>query len=319
MEQFNNSISKTKESISQNVFMFPQFLIDSLFLKYKSYQLLNSSSKEFKSIENIVSNKLTIMEQWKINKYCLSDEGLTIKKVIVDDKTIYFVFGITLNEYIDFSNEHYSYIESYFDKKYDPTINIMNKTLIVFGDVLKGILMNPRVIYTDDLTKLDPDIVKNIRSRYLDLITLNTRSFEEIFKFIYVQQFNNITKNDYIVDYCQFDILIYNIYYLALNKIFNNNDIILAKDLEVVMKNIIASIYTLDNLDRFRYLKYLVNIQDSPLNDLMIELNKYILSIKPINFAKRKFEFCKITSNSIFVNSNLLNQMNIILETEKEL
>lgn len=317
MEQFNE-VTKASESFSKNVFMYPHFLIDNLFTKYKSYQLLNSSSSEFKSIESIITNKLSIMEHWDIKKYCLSENGLTMRKVLVDSKTIYFVFGVTLNEEVEFSNEHYSYIESYFDKKYDSIINIMNKTMIVFGDVLKGILMSPRVIYTDDLTKLDPDIAKSVESRYLDLITLNTRPFEEIFKFIYGQQFNNITtKNDYIVDYYQFDTLIYNIYYLALNKIFfkNNNNIILAKDLEFVMKNIIASIYTLDNMNRLKY----INIQDSPLNDLMIGLNKYILDIKPITYAERKFKFCEVTSDPIFVNSNQIKQMNIILETEKEL
>lgn len=316
MEQFNET-TKASESFSKNVFMYPQFLIDNLFTKYKSYQLLNSSSAEFKSIESIINNKLNIMEHWEIKKYCLSENGLTMRKVLVDGKTIYFVFGITLNEDTEFSNEHYSYIESYFDKKYDPIINVMNKTMIIFGDVFKGILMNPRAIYTDDLTKLDPDIAKSVESRYLDLITLNTRPFEEIFKFIYGQQFNNIvSKNDYIVDYYQFDTLIYNIYYLALNKIFfKNNNIILAKDLEAVMKNIIASIYTLDNMNRPKY----INIQDSPLNDLMIELNKYILNIKPITYAERKFKFCEVTSDPIFVNSNQLKQMNIILETEKEL
>lgn len=319
MEQFNDPITKTKDSLSQNVFMYPQFLIDNLFSKYKfkSYQLLNSSSKEFKSIESIVNSKLSIMEQRNIKKYYLLDEGLTMKKVVVDNKTIYFVFGISLNdENIDFSNEHYSYIESYFDKNYDPIINIMNKTMIVFGDVLKEILINPRVIYTDDLSRLDPDIVKSIESRYLDLITLNTRPFEDIFKFIYNQQFNNIiSKDDYIVNYYQFDILIYNIYYLALNKIFkNSSNIILAKDSEVVMKNIIASIYTLDNINRLKY----INIQDNPLNDLMIELNKYVLSMKPATFAEKKFKFCEVTSDPLFVNSNPINQMNIILETEKE-
>lgn len=318
MEQFNET-NKASESFSKNVFMYPQFLIDNLFTKYKSYQLINSSSSEFKSIESIITNKLSIMEHCEIKKYCLSENGLTIRKVLLDDKRlIYFVFGITLNEDLKCSNEHYSQIESYFDKKYDPTINVMNKTLIVFGDVLKGILMNPRVIYTDDLTKLDPDIAKSVESRYLDLITLNTRPFEEIFKFIYGHQFNNIiSKSDYIVDYYQFDTLIYNIYYLALNKIFfkNNNNIILAKDLEAVMKNIIASIYTLDNMNRFNY----IIIQGNSLNDLMIELNKYILNIKPITYAERKFKFCEVTSDPIFVNSNQIKQMKIILETEKEL
>ena len=316
MEQFNET-TKASESFSKNVFMYPQFLIDNLFTKYKSYQLINSSSSEFKSIESIITNKLSIMEHWEIKKYCLAENGLTMRKVLVDGKTIYFIFGITLNEDTEFSNEHYSYIESYFDKKYDPIINVMNNTMIIFGDVLKGILMNPRAIYTDDLTKLDPDIAKSVESRYLDLITLNTRPFEEIFKFIYGQQFNNIvSKSDYIVDYYQFDILIYNIYYLALNKVFfKNNNIILAKDLEAVLKNIIASIYTLDNMNRLKY----INIQDSPLNDLMIELNKYILNIKPITYAERKFKFCEVTSDPIFVNSNQIKQMNIILETEKEL
>lgn len=313
MEQFN-------ETSLTNVFMYPQFLIDNLFTKYKSYQLLNSSSKEFKSIESIINNKLSIMKHRIIKKYCLSENGLTIRKVVVDKRIIYFVFGITLNENIHFSNmyfpnEDYSYIESYFDKKYDPIINIMNKTMIVFGDVLKGILMNPRVIYADDLSELDPDISKSIKSRYLDLVALTTRPFEEIFKFIYNQQFNNIvSKDDYIVDYYQFDSLLYNIYYLALNKIFkNNNNIILAKDLKVVMKNIIASIYTLDNLNRPKYnnIKY-ISIQDSS------QLNKYILDIKPITYAERKFKFCEVTSDPIFVNSNSINQMNIILETEME-
>ena len=101
-----------------------------------------------------------------------------------------------------------------------------------------------------------------------------------------------------------------------LNKIFkNSSNIVLAKDLEVVMKNVIASIYTLDNMDKLRYI---VNIQDIPLNDLMIGLNKYILGIKPINYAERKFKFCEVTSDPVFVNSNPINQMNIILETEKE-
>ena len=146
-------------------------------------------------------------------------KNLTIINNIIND------IKTETNEDIDFSNEHYSYIESYFDKEYDPVINIIGKTMIIFGDVLKGILMNPRAIYTDDLTKLDPDITKSIKSRYLDLITLNTRPFEEIFKFIYGQTFNNIvSKNDYIVDYYQFGTLIYNIYYLALNKIFKNSD-----------------------------------------------------------------------------------------------
>lgn len=321
MEQFNE-VTKASESFSKNVFMYPHFLIDNLFTKYKSYQLLNSSSSEFKSIEFIVTNKLSIMEHWDIKKYCLSKIGLTIRKVLLDDKRlIYFVFGVTLNKDIDFSNEHYSYIESYFDKKYDPTINVMNKSLIVFGDVLKEILMNPRAIYTDDLTNLDPDITKSVKSRYLDLITLNTRPFEEIFKFIYGQQFNNITtKNDYIVDYYQFDILIYNIYYLALNMITSDNNriinIVLAKEIKDVMKNIIASIYTLDNMDKLRYI---INNQDISLNDLMIGLNKYILDIKPNTYAERKFKFCEVTSDPIFVNSNQLKQMNIILETEKEL
>lgn len=310
-------VETTSELVTKNVFMYPQFLIDNLFTEYKSYQLLNSSSKEFKSIESIVDINLSIMEQCNTKKYCLSENGLTIRKILVNDKTIYFVFGVSLNEDIDFSNEQYSYIETYFDKINDPIINIMNKTMIVFGDVLKGILMNPRVIYTDDLTKLDPDITKSRKSRYLDLVTLNTRPFEEIFKFIYGQTFNNIvSKNDYIVDYYQFNTLIYNIYYLALNKIFKNSDnIILAKDLEVVMKNVIASIYTLDNMDKLRYI---VNIQDIPLNDLMIGLNKYILGIKPITYAERKFKFCEVTSDPVFVNSNPINQMNIILETEKE-
>ena len=310
-------VETTSKLVTKNVFMYPQFLIDNLFTEYKSYQLLNSSSKEFKIVESIINNKFSIMEHWEINKYCLSENGLTIRKILVNDKTIYFVFGISLNEDIDFSNEHYSYIESYFDKEYDPVINIIGKTMIIFGDVLKGILMNPRVIYTDDLTKLDPDITKSIKSRYLDLITLNTRPFEEIFKFIYGQTFNNIvSKKDYIVDYYQFGTLIYNIYYLALNKIFkNSSNIILAKDAEVIMKNIIASIYTLDNMDKLRYI---VNIQDIPLNDLMIGLNKYILGIKPITYAERKFKFCEVTSDPVFVNSNPINQMNIILETEKE-
>lgn len=319
MEQFNE-VTKASKSFSKNVFMYPHFLIDNLFTKYKSYQLLNSSSKEFKSIESIITNKLSIMEHWEIKKYCLSKIGLTIRKALVNDKTIYFVFGISLNEDIDFTNEHYSYIESYFNKEYDPVINIMDKTMIVFGDVLKGILMNPRAIYTDDLTKLDPDITKSIKSRYLDLITLNTRPFEEIFKFIYGQQFNNITtKNDYIVDYYQFDTLIYNIYYLALNMITSDNNciinIVLAKEIKAVMKNIIASIYTLDKMDKLRYI---INIQDIPLNDLMIGLNKYILDTKPITYAERKFKFCEVTSDPVFVNSNPINQMNIILETEKE-
>lgn len=318
MEQlYCKPVETTSELVTKNVFMYPQFLIDNLFTEYKSYQLLNSSSKEFKSIESIVDINLSIMEQCNTKKYCLSENGLTMRKILVNDKIIYFVFGIGLNENLDFSNEHYSYIETYFDKINDPVINIMNKTMIVFGDVLKGILMNPRAIYTDDLTKLDPDIAKSVNSRYLDLITLNTRPFEEIFKFIYGQTFNNIvSKNDYIVDYYQFDILIYNIYYLALNKIFfkNNNNIILAKDLEAVMKNIMASIYTLDNMNRLKY----INIQDSPLNDLMIGLNKYILDIKPITYAERKFKFCEVTSDPVFVNSNPINQMNIILETEKE-
>lgn len=311
-------VETTSELVTKNVFMYPQFLIDYLFTEYKSYQLLNPSSKEFKSIESIINNKFSIMEQLDIKKYCLAENGLVIRKAtLVDKKVIYFIFGIALNEDIDFSNEHYSYIESYFDKEYDPVINIMDKIMIVFGGVLKGILMNPRVIYTDDLTKLDPDITKSRKSRYLDLITLNTRPFEEIFKFIYGQTFNNIaSKKDYIVDYYQFGTLIYNIYYLALNKIFkNSSNIILAKDAEVVMKNIIASIYTLDNMDKLRYI---VNIQDIPLNDLMIGLNKYILGIKPITYAERKFKLCEVTSDPVFVNSNPINQMNIILETEKE-
>ena len=56
MEQLYCKPVETAGLVSENVFMYPQFLIDNLFTEYKSYQLLNSSSKEFKFTQQIVCN-----------------------------------------------------------------------------------------------------------------------------------------------------------------------------------------------------------------------------------------------------------------------
>ena len=92
-------VETTSKLVTKNVFMYPQFLIDNLFTEYKSYQLLNSSSKEFKIVESIINNKFSIMEHWEINKYCLSVNGLTIRRILVNDKTIYFVYYQDLSLY----------------------------------------------------------------------------------------------------------------------------------------------------------------------------------------------------------------------------
>lgn len=299
-------------SFQSDPFLFPQFIFDNIIKELKPYQFINPSSKEFKLIKDL--SLVNIKKS--IDKYIYSD-NISIRKIVLnnndtEERIIYIVFGIDLNPNLDIDKKDRKYISKLLSSESDPIINIFNSRLIIFGDIIKKAIIDPVVLFQDNLQDLDNGISsESSLSRYFDILGLELeyRTIKNIFRFIYSDKI--LSNKESIISNFNVNDIIYNTLYLTLSKQYNNNGICLINSVDQLFKNVVLSINIIKHLDIFEKVKFIMN------NSFISDKERFNINLNYLNL-KLILNNSKTTLNKNFLELSLLEKALVIFENELE-
>lgn len=299
-------------SFQSDPFLFPQFIFDNIVRELKPYQFINPSSKEFKLIKDL--SLVNIKKS--IDKYVYSD-NISIRKIVLnndtEEKILYIVFGIDLNSDLEINKKDRKNISKLLSSELDPIINVFNSRLIIFGDIIKKAILDPVVLFQDNLQDLDNGISsESSLSRYFDILGLELeyRTLKNIFKFIYSNKM--ISNKESIVGKFNVNDIIYNTLYLSLSKQYkNNNGICIINNVDQLFKNVVLSINIIRHLDIFEKVRFIMN------NSFISDKERFNVNLNYLNLDFI-LNLSKITLNKNFLELSLLEKSLVIFENELE-